>query len=85
MGICGFHRGQFSKRYPAFFVVFVAQTFGLVLMLTWPRSPGAWSAPTDHPPWAVLAMLGFIGLGLFYVATATGAVSVVSPITALGV
>ena len=84
-GSADFIGGQFSKRYPAFFVVFVAQAFGLVLMLIVATLTGAWSTPTDYLPWAVLASVsGFIGLGLFYVAMATGAVGVVSPITALG-
>jgi drug/metabolite transporter (DMT)-like permease len=84
-GSADFIGGQFSKRYPAFFVVGVAQAFGLVLMLIVATLTGAWSTPTDYLPWAVLASVsGFIGLGLFYVAMATGAVGVVSPITALG-
>ena len=83
-GSADFIGGQFSKRYPAFFVG-VAQAFGLVLMLIVATLTGAWSTPTDYLPWAVLASVsGFIGLGLFYVAMATGAVGVVSPITALG-
>jgi drug/metabolite transporter (DMT)-like permease len=84
-GTADFIGGQASKRYPALFVVGVSQAFGLFMMLVVATSAGAWSAPPDYLPWAVLASLsGFTGLALFYAAMATGAVGVVSPITALG-
>lgn len=84
-GSADFLGGQVSKRYPAFFVVGISQAFGLLLMLVVATASGSWSVPPDWIPWAVLASVsGFTGLGLFYAAMATGAVGVVSPITALG-
>lgn len=84
-GTGDFIGGQFSKRYPAFFVVGVSQAFGLALMLVVATLTGGWALPTDWLPWAVMASVsGFTGLGMFYAAMATGAVGVVSPITALG-
>ncbi len=84
-GSADFLGGQVSKRYPAFFVVGISQAFGLLLMLVVATATGSWSVPPDWIPWAVLASVsGFTGLGLFYAAMATGAVGVVSPITALG-
>lgn len=84
-GTADFIGGQFSKRYPAFFVVGISQAFGLALMLIIATASGSWGQPTTWLPWAVLASVsGFTGLGLFYAAMATGAVGVVSPITALG-
>lgn len=84
-GSADFLGGQVSKRYAPFFVVGVSQAFGLVLMLVVATASGSWSAPGDWLGWSVLASLsGFTGLGLFYAAMATGAVGVVSPITALG-
>lgn len=83
-GSADFLGGQVSKRYPAFFVVGISQAFGLLLMLVVATASGSWSVPPDWIPWAVLASVsGFTGLGLFYAAMATGAVGVVSPITAL--
>lgn len=84
-GSADFLGGQVSKRYPAFFVVGVSQAVGLVFMVVVATASGQWSVPLDYLPWAVLASVtGFTGLGLFYRAMATGAVGVVSPITALG-
>jgi drug/metabolite transporter (DMT)-like permease len=84
-GSADFLGGQVSKRYPAFFVVGVSQAFGLAVMLVVATVTGSWSAPLDWLGWAIVASLsGFTGLGLFYAAMATGAVGVVSPITALG-
>lgn len=84
-GTADFIGGQVSKRYPALFVVAVSQACGLLLMLVVATATGAWGAPTGYLPWAVLASLaGFTGLALFYSAMASGAVGVVSPITALG-
>jgi drug/metabolite transporter (DMT)-like permease len=84
-GTADFVGGQFSKRYPAFFVVGVSQAFGLLLMLVVASLTGGWALPTDWLPWAILASIsGFTGLGMFYAAMSTGAVGVVSPITALG-
>jgi drug/metabolite transporter (DMT)-like permease len=84
-GSADFLGGQLAKRYAAFFVVGVSQAVGLLLMLVSATASGEWSAPGGWLPWAVLASLsGFTGLGLFYAAMATGAVGVVSPITALG-
>lgn len=84
-GTADFIGGQFSKRYPAFFVVGISQAFGLALMLIIATASGSWGQPMTWLPWAVLASVsGFTGLGLFYAAMATGAVGVVSPITALG-
>lgn len=74
-----------SKRYAPFFVVGISQAFGLLLMLVVATATASWSGPVDWIPWSVLASIsGFTGLGLFYAAMATGAVGVVSPITALG-
>ncbi|MEZ5118896.1 MAG: hypothetical protein R2686_03195 [Candidatus Nanopelagicales bacterium] len=42
--------GQFSKRYPAFFMVGVSQAFGLVMMLFVATLTGAWSTPLDYLP-----------------------------------
>lgn len=84
-GTADFIGGQISKRYPAFFVVGVSQAFGLLLMLVVATVTDSWGLPMDWLPWAVLASVsGFTGLGLFYAAMSTGAVGVVSPITALG-
>ncbi|MEI2641333.1 MAG: DMT family transporter [Candidatus Nanopelagicales bacterium] len=84
-GSADFLGGQVSKRYPAFFVVGISQAFGLLLMLVVATATESWLVPPDWIPWAVLASVsGFTGLGLFYAAMATGAVGVVSPITALG-
>lgn len=84
-GSADFIGGQFSRRYPAFFVVGVSQAFGLLLMVVVATATGQWGVDTAYVPWAVLASVsGFVGLGLFYRAMATGAVGVVSPITALG-
>lgn len=83
-GTADFLGGQMSKRYRPFFVVAVSQTFGLLLMLVVATATGGWDEPTDYVPWAVVASItGFVGLGMFYRAMATGAVGVVSPITAL--
>lgn len=80
-----FFGGQISKRYAPFLVVGVSQAFGLVLMIIVATASGSWSSPFDYAPWAMIASLsGFTGLGLFYAAMASGAVGVVSPITALG-
>lgn len=84
-GSADFLGGQVSKRYAPFFVVGVSQAFGLLLMLGVASASGAWASPTDYLPWALVASVsGFTGLGLFYAAMASGAVGVVSPITALG-
>ena len=84
-GSADFLGGQVSKRYAPFFVVGISQAFGLLLMLVVATATASWSGPVDWIPWSVLASIsGFTGLGLFYAAMATGAVGVVSPITALG-
>lgn len=84
-GTGDFIGGQVSKRYPALFVVGISQAFGLALMLIIATLTGSWSTPLDYLPWALVASLaGFTGLTLFYKAMASGAVGVVSPITALG-
>lgn len=84
-GTADFLGGQISKRYRAIFVVGVSQAFGLLLMLVVASATGAWNTPSTYLPWSILASIsGFTGLILFYKAMATGAVGVVSPITALG-
>lgn len=83
-GTADFIGGQLSRRHPALFVVGVSQAFGLVTMVVVATASGSWSQPLGYLPWSVLASVtGFTGLGMFYRAMATGAVGVVSPITAL--
>lgn len=84
-GTADFLGGQMSRRYPSMFVVGVSQAFGLVVMLVVATASASWGVPTGYVPWAIVASLsGFTGLAVFYEAMATGAVGVVSPITALG-
>lgn len=84
-GSADFLGGQLSRRYASLFVVGVSQAFGLALMLVVATSSGSWGVSTEYLPWAIVASVsGFTGLALFYLAMSTGAVGVVSPITALG-
>jgi drug/metabolite transporter (DMT)-like permease len=85
-GSADYLAGRLSRTRPVLVVLGVSQSVGLVAMLLAATVTGAWAAPRDYVPWAVLASLaGATGLALYYRALAIGTMGVVSPIAALGV
>ncbi|HEX6888377.1 MAG TPA: EamA family transporter [Candidatus Nanopelagicales bacterium] len=85
-GSADYLAGRLSRTRPVLVVLGVSQAVGLVAMVLAATVTGAWVAPRDYVPWAVLASLaGATGLALYYRALAIGTMGVVSPIAALGV
>jgi drug/metabolite transporter (DMT)-like permease len=85
-GSADFLGGTLSRRLPALVVVGASQAVGLLTIGIVAVAAGAYDAPLDYLPWAVLAGLsGMVGLTCFYVALAVGTMGIVSPIAALGV
>jgi uncharacterized membrane protein len=85
-GSSDFLGGTLARRLPALVVVGASQAIGLVTIGVVAVAAGAYDAPLDYLPWAVLAGLsGMVGLTCFYVALAIGTMGIVSPIAALGV
>ncbi|MDA9913263.1 DMT family transporter [Candidatus Nanopelagicales bacterium] len=86
-GSADFIAGNLTKKRAALAVAGAAQVIGLLVMLVVATATASWGTPVwEYLPWAVLASLaGLLGLVSFYQALATGSMSVVSPITALGV
>lgn len=85
-GTSDFLGGTMSRRRPPLAVVGFSQTAGLLVMVFVVLLTGAWGAPLDYLPWAVLAASsGLFGLWTFYSALATGTMGIVSPIAATGI
>ena len=85
-GSADFLGGTLSRRLPALVVVGASQAVGLLTIGIVAVAAGAYSAPLDYLPWALVAGLsGMVGLTCFYVALAVGTMGIVSPIAALGV
>ena len=86
-GSADFIAGNLTKKRAALAVAGAAQVIGLAVMLVIATVTVSWGTPVwQYLPWAVLASFaGLLGLISFYQALATGSMSVVSPITALGV
>ncbi|MFH7322344.1 EamA family transporter [Aeromicrobium sp. JJY06] len=84
-GAADFVGGTASKRLSAFLVVLGNQFIGLVLIVGFIIAIGAWPGEWDFLWWAVGAgVTALVGLVAFYQALATGKMSVVAPIAALG-
>lgn len=84
-GTADFLGGTISRRLSVIKVLAISQLFGLLCMCVAATAFGSWDADTGYIPWAIGASVsGSLGLGLFYLALATGTMSVVSPITTLG-
>jgi len=83
-GVADFIGGATSKKLQVFVVVLVSQTFGLLTIVVYGFVTG-WDWDIRALSWALIASFtGFVGLGAFYEALASGRMGIVSPIAALG-
>lgn len=84
-GSADFLGGLASRRRALLAVMVLSQTSGLVALLVF-ALPFAGSAPSlaDLVPAILAGVVGVLGLSLLYLALATGTMSVVAPIAALG-
>lgn len=85
-GAADFVGGTQSRRVTAVSLVAGSQTVGLLLMVIYLAMAGSVPSDLSFVPWALLAgIAALVGLISFYQALATGTMSVVAPIAALGV
>ena len=83
-GVGDFFGGLASKRNPPTAVVAVSQSFGLVIMVVLVIVDGSAFVGGDFVAGAGAGSIGLIGVILLYRGLATGTMSVVAPITAVG-
>lgn len=85
-GTADFLGGTASRKFKVPVVTGLSQFIGLIFAAMIATALGAWNAPLDYVPWAIVASIaGAAGLMAYYAALASGTMGVVSPIAALGV
>jgi drug/metabolite transporter (DMT)-like permease len=83
-GVGDFFGGIAAKRNPPTVVVAVSQAFGLAIMIALVVIDGSPFAAGDFGAGAAAGSIGLVGVILLYRGLATGTMSVVAPITAVG-